>query len=195
MKNISLLPADLKSYKASAKKINKIAILIPVVILAYVVVYAALSTALLIPGRELDITRRGRIEVQQKISELYPYEVMDNKTTAIAGLISEAMRNNPEWDSLLTGIFNSAPEGVKLNDFSVSYADNKGEMTIKGWADSHGSVADWLTELKAADGLSDVQCQSSSQNIGENGYSILFEVKAALAQGKSYKAPFEGGAK
>jgi Tfp pilus assembly protein PilN len=195
LKNISLLPVELKNYQTSAKRINKYTILIAFLILGFVLVYAVLSLAVVLPQQQLAAIKQERQEVQKKIAELQPYEDMKNTSEAAKKLVVEAMGTNPEWDNLFVNIFNSIPDGIWLNDFSSSYQANTGEISIRGWAKTHTDVADWLSGLKNMDDLNNVQCQFAEKSGSDGGSgNVQFEIKAALAQGSPYELPAEGGA-
>lgn len=195
MKNISLLPAELRNYQASAKKMSKYAVVVAFLILGFVLIYAVLSLTVILPQQQLNSVRQQRQDMQKKIAELQPCEDMLNASEAAKKLVSEAMGTNPQWDKLFVEIFNSIPENTWLNDFSTTFSVNAGELSLKGWAKSHTDVAEWLAGLKTMEGLSNIQCQFTAKTEADSGNDIQFEIKAVLTQGKAFEMPAEGGMK
>ncbi|NPV72428.1 MAG: hypothetical protein HPY89_01250 [Pelotomaculum sp.] len=79
------------------------------------------------------------------------------------------------------------PESSQSRTKAVS-AGKAMEVTIKGWAFGHSSVALWLEDLEKVYGLSDVQCQlSNSEKLGDN-FMTRFEIKANLGPGPAGEA-------
>lgn len=194
MKNISLLPAEFKSYKLSAKRISRYVMVLSALILVFVVVYVVLSLTAAIPQRELASVREQRTAIQKKAAELQPYADMADRTGTVKKLVSVAMGTNPEWSDLFIRIFNTVPDGIWLNDFNASYKDGSGDMSIKGRADSNTEVAGWLAALKKLDGLSDAQCGFTARDGSADGGGVQFEIRITLHQGNGQKNPAEGGA-
>jgi len=193
LKNISLLPAELRNYQRSAKKINRYSVVMAFFILGFVLIYAVLSLAANVPQQGLNNVRQQRKSVQQKINELQAYEEMLNTSENARILVSEAMGKNPEWDTLFVGIFNSIPQGAWLSDFTSTFSEATGELSIRGWAESHATVADWLAVLKTLEGLGSVQCQFIEKNGTDSGNEVQFEIKAVLNQRQDVEMPVEGG--
>lgn len=206
MKNISLLPAEYKAYLKSEKKINRIAVVAAIVILIFVLFYASLSFSLIIPQAELDAVRNERELIQGRSGEMLTYEQMKDKISAGKSLYEQAMQDNPDWSSLLVQIFNTIPENVWLDQFSIEYLEDKSEyqenkseypenkriLTVRGWAGSHAKVADWLTALQQNENLRDVLCQSSAISGAEGNSTIQFEISAELVTAAANEVPAEG---
>lgn len=195
MKNISLLPAELRNYQTSAKKMSKYAVVVAFLILGFVLIYAVLSLTAMLPDQESNSIRQQRQDMQKKIAELQLCEDMLNTSKAAEKLVSEAMGTNPQWDMLFVKIFNSIPEDTWLSDFTSTFSGNTGELSLKGLAKSHTNVADWLASLKTMEDLSNIQCQFITKTGTDNGENVQFEIKAVLAQGKAFEIPSEGGMK
>jgi Tfp pilus assembly protein PilN len=195
LKNISLLPAELRNYQTSAKKMSKYAVVVAFLILGFVLIYAVLSVTAILPQQELNSVRQERQDMQKKIAGLQPCEDMLNASEAAKKLVSEAMGVNPQWDTLFVKIFNSIPEDTRLSDFSSTFSGSAGELSLRGWAKSHTDVAEWLASLKTMEGLSDIQCQFTAKTETDSGTDVQFEIKAVLAQGKAFEMPAEGGIK
>jgi Tfp pilus assembly protein PilN len=195
LKNISLLPVELRNYQTSAKKMSKYAVVVAFLILGFVLIYSVLSLTAILPQQDLNSVRQERQDMQKKIAELQPCEDMLNASEAAKKLVSEAMGTNPQWDTLFVKIFNSIPEDTWLSDFSTTFSGNTGELSLRGWAKSHANVAEWLTSLKTMEGLSNIQCQFTMKTGTDDGKNVQFEIKAVLAQGKAFEMPEEGGVK
>lgn len=192
MKNISLLPLEYKDYLKSEKKINKIAVIAAIVILIFVLLYALLSFSLIIPQAELDAIRYERGLVQDRSRELQSYEQMMDKISNSKKLHDQVMQDNPDWSSLLVQIFNTIPENVWLDQFSIEYMEDKGLLTARGWADSHARVADWLTALQQNENLTDVLCQSSVLSGAQSNGTIQLEISAEVVIAAANEVPVDG---
>lgn len=187
MRNISLLPLEIRQYRKSAQRWNVVIAVVGLVVAASILVYAAMTAFMLMPGGELNAVRQERADIQSKITELKPYEDMINNAKAIEGLVSDAMGVNPEWGSLFTSIYNKMPDNVWLTDYTVNFQGQTGEYDMKGSAKSHDAVAEWLKDLQNMDGISDVQCQFASKSDTSDGSSsVQFEIKAKILPGAIY---------
>lgn len=191
MRNISLLPAGYKNYRRSEKRINRFAIIAAVLILAFVVVYASLSLYLVSLQSQSELVRRERELVQLRAAQLQSYEDMKVKISDTDSLYEQIMKGNPDWSSLLVQVFNSIPQGLRLDSFTIDYPQNDGVMNMRGWADSHGTVAYWISLLKENDNLSNVLYKSSSAGMSansstDNDYSVQFEISAELLGVKAF---------
>lgn len=194
MRNISLLPLEIRLNRKSAQKWNIFVVVMGLAVAAFVLVYLAMSMFMLMPGGELNAVKQERVDVQSRIAELKPYEDMLNNAKAIEGLVTEAMSVNPEWGSLFTSIYNKMPDSVWLSDFTVNYMGQAGEYDMKGSAKSHDDVANWLKDLQNMDGISDVQCQFAAKSDTSDGSSsVQFEIKAKILPGKAYVPATKGG--
>lgn len=184
MRNISLLPAEYKSYKKSEKRISRFAVITAVLVLAFVLIYATLSVSLVALRSEADTIRRQREHIQLKTAELQPYEAMKEKVSNAQALYEQIMSDNPDWSSLLVQIFDSIPQSLWFDSFTIDYPNNAGALNIKGWADSHSTVADWMALLKDNENLSNVLYKSSSisgaDNSLEGSTTVQFEISAQL---------------
>jgi Tfp pilus assembly protein PilN len=194
LRNISLLPAEVKSYKESAGRINKIAVTFIILILVFVLVYVSLSFVLMAPGRELAQVRRQRAEIGLKVAELKQYGDIDAEISVMEEKLKKAMGDKPWLDEMLSQIFASFPGGARLNELSIDYTgDSEGEeIKMKGLADSHVYVADFLESLKALDSLAGVTCKSSVISGVDGGSAVSFEINAGIVGLNGNKASAGG---
>ncbi len=195
MRNISLLPAEHKSYKRSEKSISRFAVIAVVLILVFVLLYATLSLALLKPQADLKAVMQQREQAQLKAAGLQSYEDKKAEISNVADLYRLCMENSPDWSSLLVQIFNSIPQNLWLSNFDINYVENKGVLNMRGWADSHSKVSDWLATLNANENLKNVLCLSSSTSGTDGSHTVQFEISAELVgvEALNVKA-VEGGA-
>ena len=192
MRNISLLPAELKSYKKSAGRISRIAVAVIILLLVFVLVYVSLSFAYLAPGRELAQVRSQRAETGQKIAELKHYRDIASETSVLEGKIKKAMGKNPGPDVLLPEIFGHFPVNTRLNELSIDYISDGNEIKMRGLADSHVYVADILESLKSLESLDGVECKSSVVSGADGASYVQFEISAGVAGAKGNETPAVG---
>ncbi len=193
MKNISLLPAGVKSYERSSAARNMAVIAGLIVFTMFLLAYLALSAAVLHPQEELKSVRSDRAAVGKQIEELKRYEDALTDAENREQLIKQAMSDNPDWAELLTGIFDTMPEDMRLTAFTVKYGQSAGEFIMDGRAGSNTSVSNWLTSIQEAKGISDVNCGFASRDEADGGDFVEFEIRAAVRQGKVYELPAGGG--
>jgi Tfp pilus assembly protein PilN len=187
MKNISLLPIEIKNYHKSDKKRNYYIALALAVIAVFIAVYGLLSFAVLARDGELYNVKSQRAVIQNKLGQLKPYqdmltEIQDQNTKVV-----KAMANSPAWGELFTGLYDKIPGNVWLSSFSARYGGNTGECVISGWANNPASVSKWLSTMESGVGLSNVQCQFAETDAESVNSKVQFEIKAAILPGKSYK--------
>jgi Tfp pilus assembly protein PilN len=205
LRNISLLPAELKSYKESVGRISRIAVTVIILLLVFVLVYVSLSFAFLAPGRELAQVRSQRAEIGLKIAGLKQYGETAEEISVMEVKLKQVMGDRPWLDDLLSQIFASFPSSARLNELSIDFRSDDAddaEIKMKGLADSHVYVADFLASLKALDSLEEVSCKSSVVSDGDGGSAVSFEINAGIAGldgekssagEKNNESPAEGG--
>lgn len=193
MRNISLLPLEIRQYRRSSQKLNSFNFVICVIACVIILVYLAISIFMLLPATELNSLKQERADVQSGITELQPYEDMLNEANAIKALVKQAMGTNPEWSAFYSKLYNDMPDNVWLTDFSSTYSGQTGEYSLKGWAKSHDDVAEWLKELQTSKEIENVLCQYTVKNNTDNSGNVQFEIKAKVLPGKAYEPLAEGG--
>lgn len=193
MRNISLLPTEIRLYRRSAQKWNSFIMAMCIVVAVVIIIYMAMTIFMLLPSTELNSVKQERAEVQSGIEKLKPYEDMLNEANVIKAQVKEAMGSNPEWSNFYSVLYNGMPDNVWLTDFSSTYKGQTGDYSIKGWAKSHDDVAEWLKGLQKSNEINNVLCQYTVKNNADDGNTVQFEIKAKILPGKAYEPLTEGG--
>lgn len=193
MRNISLLPLEIRQYRRSSQKLNSFNFVVCVIACVIILVYLAITIFMLLPATELNSLKQERADVQSGITRLQPYEDMLNEANAIKALVKQAMGTNPEWSTFYSKLYNDMPDNVWLTDFTSTYGGQTGEYSLKGWAKSHDDVAEWLKELQTSKEIENVLCQYTVKNNTDNSGNVQFEIKAKVLPGKAYEPLAEGG--
>jgi Tfp pilus assembly protein PilN len=194
MKNISLLPAEVRNYRKASMKRSMAFLAGLTVLVMFLLAYLALSFAILYPQGELKSVRSDREAVRKDIAALKQYEDTLTDAKNREELIKQAMGDNPDWAELFAGIFDTMPEDMWLTGFNVKYEQSAGEFTMDGLAEDQASVSYWLSLLQEAEGITDVYCAFISRDTSDADDLVRFEIKAVVRQGGVYELPAEGGA-
>jgi Tfp pilus assembly protein PilN len=192
MKNISLLPVEIKQYHRSSKKRNVLIIIALVILALFIMAYLGLSMAAVLPQQQLKAIRQERAEIQSKIAGMQQYEEILNNAKGVEAIISEAMSNNPDWSTFLKTIYNEMPQDVWITGFTTEYENNAGSLKITGKAESNNSVSRWLSKLESTEGIADVKCNFTSTEETEDN-AVSYEISAAILPGSTYQLPDVGG--
>lgn len=189
---ISLLPPEVKKqYKARSKMVvystfAGVLLVIFFFVLSFIFAYRySLST-------ELDGIKSERTNIQKEIGSLQKYEKAYKEMAVLEGYISQASGTVPDWHGLFKNLGSTIPNGVWLVNVDTAVTENGRTIKLKGTADSHKSVANWLEILRNMKGLSNIRCVYSTESVQQNGSLVEYEITASLLPGQPYK-PMLGG--
>lgn len=183
MKNISILPPEVKK-RFKQRKRNRILVLGSVLVLvAFVIFYSLLYLATQIPKMELRALENQRARVEEQVDRLQEYKEMQERAEAAEDLLREAMGTVPDWNLLLKDFGIRIPHGVWLTEVNVSYQGERGEMTLRGWAQSHSLAGQWLEKLQEAPRLEEVHLSFSAEGDYLGKPHVQFEINGEIMRG------------
>lgn len=192
MKNISILPPEVKQ-RFKQRKRKRILVLGSVVVLvAFVIFYGLLYLAAQVSKMELRDLQNQRAGVEEQIDRLQEYKEMKEQAEAAEDLLMEAMGTVPHWDILMRDFGIYIPQGVWLTEVNASYQGERGDLTLRGWAQSHILTGRWLEELQEVPGLGEVRIGFSAEGDYMEWPHVQFEINAEIMPGDP-EAWLEGG--
>jgi len=203
MKNISLLPPEIRVKEKKWVK-QRLFIFVSVAVMAIVlVVYLSLLFMTATVRSQASSLERQRQDIEAQVDELEHYAEMQERAEEAEATLQLALGNSPPWDFLLTELGVSMPGEIWLSDINASFEgsdgddeDNgagEGEITIRGWGKRHEVVASWLQKIEELDGLYDVRCQFSTETAWDGNPAYQFEIQANLESGQPLEQMQEGG--
>lgn len=194
MKNISLLPPEIRARQEARRKSRVLLLGSTAVLALFLVVYGSLFAIAWQTQAELRGLRTEREALQRELPAYQQYVSIQKQVEHTDKLLKDAMGRSPDWASILTGLGLHIPEGVWLTDLALAYKAGEvgSELTMRGAAKSHALVAEWLNGIRQVPGLSDVFCQFASAEDDSEKTTIRFEIKAVLQPGAPYQPPVEG---
>lgn len=194
MKNISLLPPEIKA-EARARRRRNLYLLVSVGVLAgFVIFYSILHIETARTRSELRTLEEEREIVATEMDALGVYREMQADVEAAERMVQQAMGTTPSWGELLETVGLKVPHGIQLTDLNASYNNDSGELTLRGRADSHITVARWLEQMHEIPLLDRIYCQFADEGLHEGRVTVQFEVKARILPGEPYRLVIEGGA-
>jgi Tfp pilus assembly protein PilN len=193
MKNISLLPAQVRNYQKTSMQRNTLIIVALAGVLVFVILYLILSISLIKPQENLKAIAQNKSGTEFRISELKQYEDELNRANEKGALVVKAMDANPDWAKLFNGLFNQLPANVWMTSINTEYKDGSGVLTIVGKATNYSGLSDWLLKLQGANGVQNAKCTYTSTDATNGSSTVNFEISATILQGEGYKLPAAGG--
>ena len=201
MKNISLLPPEIKAEQRSRQQLRLALLCSGVVVLVFLCIYGGLIFLTYQEKMEASRLQEQITEVQKKAIPYQKYEVLKADVDTLEKINNAAVGGIPNWYYLFAEVGLEVPEGVWLTGCTASYnkpekkqaqegTENdqaestpvtyQGELTIRGMALDHKDVAAFVKNLHAIQGLDNIRCQFSSEQelAGQKAYE--FEIKASL---------------
>jgi Tfp pilus assembly protein PilN len=197
MKRINLLPPGERD-KASRERGLAYALL------GLVVLVAALGAVYLMLNRQV-ATKQDQVndlqaqvqQVNSQVAALKWAEQLQTQRTSMAATARQIYDARVDWSNILEELSLVIPEQVCLTDFTgqvpaamqpsvsggssgatTSTAQGAADITLQGRADSHVSVASFMTRLGLMPQLTNVQLVSSTAS--DNGNYVEFQITANL---------------
>ncbi|MDO9574726.1 MAG: PilN domain-containing protein [Candidatus Contubernalis sp.] len=192
MKNISVLPPEIKVKRLSQRKIKKYLLGSSLVILFFFSIFVGLAIAVAGPRTEIKKTRDQIQEVNRQVASLEKYQEMQKEIDSFEELVKSSLGTPPEWVSFFEYLGKHIPGEVWLTELNASYNNQGGHFTLNGYGYSHSLVAAWLKELNFSSHLSEVRCQYSTEADFRGRKVVQFEIYGELLPGEPYIFP-QGG--
>lgn len=201
MKNISLLPPEIKAEQRSRQQLRLALLCSGVVVLVFLCIYGGLIFLTYQEKNEANGLQEQIAEIQKRAVPYQKYEVLKADVDTLEKINNAAVGGIPNWYCLLAEVGSEVPEGVWLTECTASYnksdgqqtqegtksdqtqntqVSSEGELTIRGMALAHKDVAAFVKNLHAIQGVDNIRCQFSSEQelAGQKAYE--FEIKASL---------------
>ncbi len=180
MTRISLLPPELKKQQRFSDAKGVYLKIAAGTVAVFLLMFLLLAFLTMGANRELNTLRSQRETIDQQISQLREYEMMAATITEIDNIGKAAIGLVPNWRAVLHDVGNGVPADLWLTDFVGAQSGEIREVTIRGSAASHRTVADWLNELYSVENLKDVSCQISTEVMVDNQPRVTFEIRAIV---------------
>ena len=201
MKNISLLPPEIKAEQRLRQQLRLTLLCSGVVVLVFLCIYGGLIFLTYQEKNEANGLQEQIAEIQKRAVPYQKYEVLKADVDTLEKINNAAVGGIPNWYCLLAEVGSEVPEGVWLTECTASYnkpekkqaqegTENdqaestpvtyQGELTIRGMALDHKDVAAFVKNLHAIQGIDNIRCQFSSEQEVEDQNAYEFEIKASL---------------
>ncbi len=203
MKNISLLPPEIKAEQRSRQQLRLSLLCSGVVVLVFLCIYGGLIFLTYQEKNEASRLQEQITEVQKKAVPYQKYEVLKADVDTLEKINDAAAGGIPNWYYLFAEVGLEVPEGVWLTDCTATFnkqevqqpqegtetenaqtqstqASSQGELTIRGMALDHKDVAAFVKNLHAIRGIDNIRCQFSTEQELEGQKAYQFEIKASL---------------
>ncbi len=201
MKNISLLPPEIKAEQRLRQQLRLTLLCSGVVVLVFLCIYGGLIFLTYQEKNEANGLQEQIAEIQKRAVPYQKYEVLKADVDTLEKINNAAVGGIPNWYYLFAEVGLEVPEGVWLTGCTASYnkpekkqaqegTENdqaestpvtyQGELTIRGMALDHKDVAAFVKNLHAIQGIDNIRCQFSSEQEVEDQKAYEFEIKASL---------------
>lgn len=193
MEKISLLPPEIKARHEARRKQRVLFIGLFGALVVVVCIYAFLMVSTILTRQDLQSLQDERQAVEQEAAALQEYADLDQKLTTYKTLISEAMGTIPLWDDLLGDLSRTLPVGSWLSELNMTYSEETGSLTMRGWAYNHSGVAEMLEQVHTLDQLDQIECRVSIETEYEGMEAVEFTLDSKLLSGPGLFPDDRGG--
>jgi len=121
LKNISLLPPEIRARQEARRKSRVLLLGSTAVLALFLVVYGSLFAIAWQAQAELRGLRTEREALQRELPAYQQYISIQQQVEHTDKLLKDAMGRSPDWASILTGLGLHIPEGVWLTDLALAY--------------------------------------------------------------------------
>lgn len=201
MNNISLLPPEIRAEQHFRRQLRIYILCSCLVILVFLCIYGGLIY--LTNQEKLEVSRlqEQKAEITRKAAAYQKYGDLKAEVDALEKINADAAGVTPNWYYTLAEVGSHIPGRVWLTEYTAAYnpdkkkeaekdnadASQQGELMIRGKAFSHKDVAILLENLHDVQGLDNIRCQYSSEEMLDGKKVCEFEIKAALPVPKGGK--------
>ena len=194
MKKISLLPPEIRKERNLRHK-QRFYIIVSVSVLGvFLLTYISLLLITLNINSQADTLEDQRHSIERQIAELEHIAEMQAKVDKTEVILQQALGEVPDWEILLREVSALIPDDVWLSDLNATFADESGEMSMRGWGRHHYFVATWLRKTKEMEGMENIRCQFSTETTVEDRKAFQFEIRGNLEPGQPLERILEGDA-
>jgi Tfp pilus assembly protein PilN len=199
---ISLLPPETRFEQSSRRQLRLLLLGSGLMILVFLCIYGLLIYLTSQENLEVSRLQEQKAEIANKAAAYQQYGDLKAEVDSLEKLNADAAGLTPDWYYILAEVGSHIPDGVWLTDYTSIFVQEQvqksdesaaegntegaaatalqGELTIQGKALSHKDVAILLENLHAVQGLDDIRCQFSTEEMLGERKIYGFEIKAAL---------------
>ncbi|MDD4169471.1 MAG: hypothetical protein PHD36_04295 [Desulfotomaculaceae bacterium] len=212
MKNVSLLPPEIKARRLAQRRRALYFMGAGGVLLLFLVIYTSLLTMTLLVRSDTRVLRERQSELENITAGYKQYEALEASVAKNNKLLRQAMGDIPEWPNLITELNRCRPLNVWLTGLNAAYhsgtveraakssgtqtaaknAAEKNEIVIQGFANDYPAVANWFEDIQDITGLTDVQCRFIGEQALDSNSWVKFEIKAGILPGSPFSAERSG---
>ena len=193
MKNVSLLPPEIKAERLSEKKQGVVIKILLLLMLIVLVVFTYLLVSSLIAKNDLDSLEQQREAVERQSQALAEYEELFNDMSRAEDMLNRAMGTNPIWSDVLQEVGESFFPFARLTDLTLNYAGEEGTINMRGLTGSFSDVATLVERFDNLDTINGARVRTSSETGTGDQAEVQFLIDASLIPGSIYLEPEEGG--
>ena len=194
MKNISLLPPEIKEQKKLRRKQQFYLVINAIFLIFFLFIYGSL---LIMTAQERSLAARleqQRQQLEDQAAGLEQYARMEAQAQEAEEILSRALGDVPDWRHILIDMSRSKPYDVWLSDLSADYQEEGGQITMQGWALRHGALASWLGKVEDLEGLTNIRLQYSRKTMYEESTVVEFEIRGSVEPGNLFHMLLERNA-
>jgi Tfp pilus assembly protein PilN len=196
MKDISLLPPDIKGQARARRRRIYFLTGCGLVLLALLLLYLSLLMATWHTHNQANSMKNQRMAVERRMGSYQEYVDMAERIENIDRLIDPITGSAPDWAGLLVNVNHSIPGDVWLTDLTAGSAsntaqeggdsargaaDSPNQLILRGYSYNYHSIAGWLEDIRQVPELSGVHCQFASEETVEGQPAISFEIRAGIS--------------
>ncbi len=193
MKNVSLLPPEIKAERLLEKKQGVVIKIMLLLMLIVLVIYTYLLVSSLIAKNDLDSLEQQREVVERQSRALAEYEDLYNDMSRAEDMLNRAMGTNPRWSDVLQEVGESFFPFARLTDLTLNYAGDEGTINMRGLTGSISDVATLVERFENLDTINGARVRTSSETGTGDQTEVQFLIDASLIPGSLYLDPEEGG--
>lgn len=118
--------------------------------------------------------QRFASRLERTLSELEPEAKQVQAKTRVAGLVGSLFEDRRRLAAILTGIFRLLPPTITLD--SLAFERARGELVVRGSADSTQTVLQTIRHLEQLDGVARIELDYTTRRAGPSGERTDFEL-------------------
>ncbi len=190
MKNISLLPPEIRAQEVAQEKGETYMAYSIIVLLVFIALYLILAVTTWVFHIRANSIADERSALEREAAQYQVYEDLINEIKSTSSLASQACGTPVDWSESILNINRYIPANVWLTEMTCSQT----EVAFKGTAFDSASVARWVETLKIVPGVTGVNCQFV-KDLNDEAVNLgtTYEIKTGFSPGAAPQLKTEGG--
>lgn len=142
--------------------------------------------------QELNSLEIEVMQIEERNKDLHKYEIAFDSVRNYEVLVKEAIKDTPDWETLLGGLTEVLPDGIWFDDITLNSEKDTIVCKITGRAVNRNSVAIWLDKFQELAYIRNADCKYINEIEDKTGKCYRYEINIDITKSEAPTKTLEG---